>query len=54
MAFGKSKVVGIQQRSLRKVIRGDTSINEIIRELTPAKQKTKAKAKAKPKPKPEQ
>ena len=54
MAFGKSKVVGIQQRSLRKVIRGDTSINEVIRELTPAKQKTKAKAKAKPKPKPEQ
>jgi type II secretory ATPase GspE/PulE/Tfp pilus assembly ATPase PilB-like protein len=52
-AFAKSKVVGIQQMALNKVRKGETSINEVIKELTPSK-KAKAKAKVKAKPKPKQ
>lgn len=48
-AFAKSNVIGIQQRALVKVKTGETSINEVIQDLTPAKKKTKSKPKPKPK-----
>lgn len=55
-AFRKAKVIGLQQRALKQVVKGTTSINEVIRELSSAskaKAKAKAKVKAKAKPKAE-
>lgn len=51
MAFRKAKVVGLQQRSLRKVINGTTSINEVIRELSNEDPKASPKASPKAGPK---
>lgn len=45
LCFRKGKMAGIQQRSLKKVIEGVTSINEVIRELSQERKKPKAKPK---------
>ena len=44
LAFRKAKISGIQQRSLKKVTEGITSINEVIRELSNQTPPQKAKA----------